>query len=784
MGEQRNIANLANSGLPRRVHEAVARLLHASTSQLSDRINVMLEQLDAQLFKQAERARTSAEQTDLLKGVQALKTQGSHFSPIFFAALESRLALLRSQQTSPIAVDAGGRVPSSMWRVHDAVPQEETNEAFLRSLAVPLEGAASLPLYLLGQRFGVLAGAPAFSPAQICIGPRTLIELAGETAEQLFGSLVPTADVQTLFAQVVLCDYAEFVEQANAALDEAGVLPGLTYVPVRPIKASNASRASLPLAEATDDPAKAGEDYASPLPPAGQKGAPASAAAQGSYEASSPSDPATAWLDQPAQAPLIPNAPPADFRFLQQLLTAHRIAGKLPARQAPPKEAELSHIDIDRFLGELQATPHDASQARSIRGIREDLLRLARAENGPLADMGREASDTFEIMSLLHNEIAREVRPGSVVHTLLERLQVPILRLALQDKDFFELPTHPGRLLLNTIAEADASAYGTHSADPNFEAAMRRAVERMEDDFDGQPELLAEVNEELQAEFRQQIKRSQSNEKRVIAAARGRERMEIAQETAANALDKLISQHTPIAAVEDLMRRAWLDAMTLTVLRHGEESTAWRTKLDTTREILETVTCSEPVDSPQLATHIHSAMRQVGYHETEASALASHLSRSAAAPAEQGTLSINDLSNRIQSHTRLGEEDEESRQERHERSRLAPRNAVEEECYQHLRTIPFGTWMDFVLNQQGEIERRRLSWYSNVTDRALFINRRGNRVAEIHMDALARLMAQRQLRVVEEHQVRLIDRAFKSTIDVLRNALRGNSATTSFRPMR
>ena len=61
-----------------------------------------------------------------------------------------------------------------------------------------------------------------------------------------------------------------------------------------------------------------------------------------------------------------------------------------------------------------------------------------------------------------------------------------------------------------------------------------------------------------------------------------------------------------------------------------------------------------------------------------------------------------------------------------------------------------------------------------MTDRALFVNRRGQRVAELHMDALARLMAQGQLRVVERHQLRLIDRAFRSTIELLRNTLRGS----------
>lgn len=786
MGEHRDIANLANSGLPRRVQDAASRLLHVATSELGERITTMLDQLDAQMFKQAEHARSASDQADLLKGVQALNTHRDQFAPAFFAALESRLSLLRTQATISNTAHAARPLPSSMWTVHDSIPEEESNRAFLRSLAVPVEGAANLPLYLLGQRFGVLAGAPAFTPEQMCVGPHMLIQLAGDTGGHVFHGLISKASLQSLFADTVLRDYAQFVERLNATLDQAGVLPGLTYVPVRPTKASNSTRPA-PRDDA-DNPMLPDEDGPPPDDAAASNGATSSSASNSSHAAPAapaplPTDDITEWLSQPVQAPLIASAPPTDFRFLQQLLTARRIAGKVPARPAPPKDAELSHADIDQLLSELQSAPATTGQARSIRGIREDIVQRARTDHGPMAEMGREASDTFEIMSLLHAEIVREVRPGSSVHGLLERLQVPMLRLALRDKDFFELPSHPARQLLNTIAEADATAYGNNAADPYFEQAMHRAVERIETDFDGQPEVLDEVNEELQSEFRQQIKRSQASEKRLVAAARGRERMAIAQETAAAALDQLIAEHNPPQVVEALMRRAWVDAMTLTVLRHGEDSNAWLKKLDTTRKILETVNSTDPVESTALADDIDAEMRRVGYHEAEAASLASHLSRSPTAEPDIDVIPADALSERIQSHTRLGEEDDERKAEKLERGSRPPRNHAQEECYRHLRTIPFGTWLDFVLNQQGMIERRRLSWYSNVTDHALFVNRRGQRVAEIHMDSLARLMAQGQLRPVQEEEVRLIDRAFKSTVDALRSALRGNAKPSPFRPM-
>ena len=86
----------------------------------------------------------------------------------------------------------------------------------------------------------------------------------------------------------------------------------------------------------------------------------------------------------------------------------------------------------------------------------------------------------------------------------------------------------------------------------------------------------------------------------------------------------------------------------------------------------------------------------------------------------------------------------------------------------HLRTLPFGTWFEFVQNQQGDVRRQRLSWYSPVTDNALFVNARGHKVGEQSLDSLARLMAHGQARIVTEDKGRLIDRAWQATLRALR----------------
>ncbi len=65
--------------------------------------------------------------------------------------------------------------------------------------------------------------------------------------------------------------------------------------------------------------------------------------------------------------------------------------------------------------------------------------------------------------------------------------------------------------------------------------------------------------------------------------------------------------------------------------------------------------------------------------------------------------------------------------------------------------------------------RRRLSWYSPITDHSLFVNQRGKRVAEMTLDALARMLVSGQARIVTAEQGRLVDRAWQATMNALRS---------------
>ena len=106
-------------------------------------------------------------------------------------------------------------------------------DAVLREIATRQESRAALPLHLLGQRFGVLAGTPAFDAERIPLGPRAMCRAMRDASQTLQVAYEARLLLYRIFDRQVMANYALILEKLDEAMDADGVLPGLTFVPVR-----------------------------------------------------------------------------------------------------------------------------------------------------------------------------------------------------------------------------------------------------------------------------------------------------------------------------------------------------------------------------------------------------------------------------------------------------------------------------------------------------------------------------------------------------------------------
>ena len=82
-----------------------------------------------------------------------------------------------------------------------------------------------------------------------------------------------------------------------------------------------------------------------------------------------------------------------------------------------------------------------------------------------------------------------------------------------------------------------------------------------------------------------------------------------------------------------------------------------------------------------------------------------------------------------------------------------------------------GVWLSFTTEgdyQQGETVRSKLSWFSTLTDRCLFVNQRGARTEERTLQQLARDIVRKQAQIITEDRESLIDRAWHAIVNTLK----------------
>jgi len=794
------------SSLPPRVRQILGVFFGRVSIDLSERISQMLVESEQQLFKLAERARNNEKQAEQFANLHGLRKRRADLLPMFLAGVESEFAAIRLPRALP-STDGHERIEyRTMTLVEDA---EMDQDIVLREIARRHDARARAPLYLMGQRFGVLAGSPAFDAAQLPVGPEALCRVLRASVAAAFEI---DLDSQLLlyksFDLKGLADYVGWIEVLNTLLAQQGVLPGLVYAPQRARSEAGSRRAGTggpPAATGASRPMTDwyGQSSPSAWPVFGLDASASAGSVASPVQGNAETAQTVAGIGDANRAP----SDAASFATLQQLLQGRRIAtspGGSPeraqksfpgqARQAsathPDGQAafplaetsstggRLSTHDVLSTLRTLQTAPIPAESGRPRRtmlDVQQTMLEQVREQHGPDATLVQQDADTFELLGLLYNEIEREVQRDAPAADLLVRLQVPMARAALHDREFFLRPQHPARELLNSVAESGAAWLGKDDVDPQLLQKLHHAVDRVVTDYNGDDEVFESVNNDVQAHFRAMARKAEVTERRHVEAARGKDRLEIAKQRAADTIGDALQGHVPPKFVQALLNQAWADVLTLTQLRNGQDSEEWREQVEITQRIAavtnaDASTADAPLADPELTPRIETALMQVGYHADEAAAIARRLSSAE----DDETTSRTELTARLKARARLGEQVAETPKKSH-----LERSPKEQECHDYLRTLPFGTWFEFVKNQQGDIARQRLSWYSPVTDHALFVNQRGQRIGEQSMDSLARLMARDQIYVVTQDKGRLIDRAWRATVSALRSFTGAAAATAN-----
>ncbi len=430
---------------------------------------------------------------------------------------------------------------------------------------------------------------------------------------------------------------------------------------------------------------------------------------------------------------------------------------------APPQLISSVLEDLQKEV--LQSPcPMDIRQARVTHNAFRGRLvtELEKSVKGKRVRLHRLDQHIIDVVSMLFEYILDDPVIPAQMKVLLVRLQMPVLRVAVEDKTFLTNRSHPVRDLLNSLASAAArwADEGDYSENSIY-GRVEQAVQRILAHPDQGGELWEQVNEDFSAFMVNEERGAVVAEERLAQVAKGRERLSLARQKVDEVLAELLPGSIP-APVYQIIDEVWRDVMTLALLREGENSRQWKHAVDVVKRLLEsTVPIPDPEERrryiatvPRLYADLRRGFASIAYDSTRTALLFKQLqhchvtSLRGLQPATMKSASMDQYG--------LEEDNVEA--------------ILDDEYIQAVNDLKEGQWISWITSD-GKQLRGKFSWRSEVADLLMFVDLRGRKLAEMSSSELADLLRLGRASILTEINKPFMDRALASIQAVLARQL-------------
>lgn len=489
------------------------------------------------------------------------------------------------------------------------------------------------------------------------------------------------------------------------------------------------------------------------------------------------------------------------FRSLQQLLNqsahANVTSGEVDMLVASPSYQGPTQAprELCQILSEAQVP--SANDENELQGwLQFDVRKYVRAAmkeaapQGRALPMKRSDNDAINLVAMLFEFILDDRNIVPTIRAMLARLQLPLVKLALQDQKFFDQKSHPARGLLNALASA---AVGFNSQNDRFQERLKFKIEEVVTRICNEYQSDSDIFDLLLADFQlfneRESKRVALVTQRLQDAEEGKAKTDNARTWVKEALSKASEGYRPLPeTVETLMTDAWSKVLFLSVLKSGHDSNEWQHDVFTIQQMLWTIAgehnrATRPVllkVIPTVQKKIRKGLTDVSFNPYDSSRMLKELESLQIAmlkqastvegtpeQAEQAKEWLVQSSSAIEKLTEVSED-------------ISPKEALVaidqvltqqvqdddslSEFLDKVDTVSNGSWFKRV--DEGEETRCKLAAALPRLDKYIFVNHAGIKVHECTRSVFAKQLQSGSLTLIDSGSV--FDRALRAVVKNLR----------------
>ncbi|MDC0662272.1 DUF1631 family protein [Marinobacter sp. SS21] len=427
----------------------------------------------------------------------------------------------------------------------------------------------------------------------------------------------------------------------------------------------------------------------------------------------------------------------ATVRNLLATLSASRIAhGDPEPADFPPNARPLSSGEFQYQLQQLQMDSLNVDA--SAPALKERVIEQVRSTGD--TRLNDDQQGTLDVVDRFFASVVESPRISQLMQGQLRQLEVPVLKVVMRDRNFFDDKNSPVRGVLNRMAQLSVKG---GRINPVTQRRVGDVIQRVVSDFEQDTGVFDWAVRELDGLIERQNLVYRRNVERVAAAAEGAQKVSDSKDAVTEALAPRLQGRRVPKVVLSLLNGGWRDLLSLTWIRQGPESQLWEDYLAVIDSL---IAFGEDPDSainlPELLRVIQDGLASISSNHLPPSQIRDELKQFLVRKPESAVemVEVTDELAAIKPADEAPGQDDRSLQRWIQRA-------------QQLRT---GEWMRDQEKPEA-IQYIRLVWIARGFSRFVFVNHQGMRVVELELQELARMMKQGLLVSDSQYERPLVD---------------------------
>jgi len=233
----------------------------------------------------------------------------------------------------------------------------------------------------------------------------------------------------------------------------------------------------------------------------------------------------------------------------------------LAAAIAPPRQGQAPSYAENGTLYEDYSPAGVARVAGDLREKTAELKKKAETKN---------EKATIEIVALMFQAILAEERIPPGIRVWFARLQMPVLRLALEDPDFFGTTTHPARLLIDRMGSCVMGFDAAGIQGNAMEVEVKRIVQVIEQYPETGKKVYQIVYEEFQ-KFLAKYLTGKGSAQKVVSVAQQVEQKETLTIQYTIEMRNMLKDMPVRDEIRDFLFKVWAEVLAVAAVRKGPQ---------------------------------------------------------------------------------------------------------------------------------------------------------------------------------------------------------------------